>query len=153
MPASLTELFYETVKTRLEQILSDDSYSLHGTLRSVQLKTYHLAGEQAETNRLSEPTIIVSDLGSDESSAEQVDTWTRTIRGQAWYASDDGDLIATIRAYEDMLRALNPAEIPGFLEASYSRSYADPFTQESIPGVILTFEGIYRSSFADPTTE
>ena len=153
MPLSRTETFYSTVKTRLELILSDSSYSLHGTLRSVQLQTYQLAGEQAATNSLVERTIIVSDLGSDESSEEQVDTWTRRVRGQAWYASTDGDLLSTIRAYEDMLRALNPAEIPGFTLARYGRSYADPFTAESIPGVILSFEGTYRSSFADPSTE
>jgi len=154
VPVSLTETFFLAVKTRLELILSDTSYSLNSKLRSVQLSTYRLAGEQVATNTLLEPTIIVSDLGSEDDSTVQVDTWERSIRGMAWYTSgDDGDLVSMIRAYEDMLRALNPAELPDFTLARYSRSYADPFTQESLPGVILTFEGTYHSSLSDPSTE
>ncbi len=152
MPLSLTEAFYTNVKTRLEAILTDPTYSLYGTLHSVQLKAHRQAGgEQPEVNLFASPTIIVSDLG-DDSTSEEVDTWVRNVTGQCWYATTDGDLLNLIRAYEDMLRALNPAELPGFTLATYSRSYQDPFTQEQIEGVILTFSGTYRASFDDPST-
>jgi hypothetical protein len=154
VPPSITETLYTTIKTRLETILTDSSYSLNGTLRSVQLKTLAWAGgERPELNTIADlPTIIVSDISTDDSSAEQVDTWTRTVTGQCWFVSTDGDLLPLLRAYEDMLRALDPAELPKFNLAGFGRSYVDAFGN-AVEGVLLTFTGTYRTDMSDPTVE